>query len=825
MPKKLMYSPESVLKEKDIEFSPIPVFQYKKSLKEEYENGAFSKDALLGIFHDMRCIREFENMLMSVRTNKNYHGIEYMYTGPAHLYVGEESVAVGEAFLLEPEDYIFGSHRSHGEVIAKGLSAIRKLSDADLKTIMTSSFDGRLYNIICQDGEQSDIRKLAVRFLLYGLTAELFGRETGFSMGLGNSMHLFFLPFGIYPNNAIVGGSAPISAGAALYKKLRKQKGVCIANIGDGSIGCGPVFEAMNFAAMDQYNTLWEEGYKGGLPLIFNVIDNGYGMGGQTNGETMAYHNVARLGAGVSPTQLHAERINGLNPLAVIDAYSRKLPVVKKGEGPVLLDVLTYRFCGHAPSDQNAYRTREEIEAWQALDCIKTFGEELVSSGIATASELSQIEDQVISEMITVFRLATDLRVSPRMDYLNVPDCVTRFNFSNQRIPALADGPCEVLGAKAENSRWQKIMKKERFAFYPDGKAVPQSMVYSYRDAIFEPVFSKMYEDPTLIAYGEDVRDWGSAFGVYQGMQESIPYHRLFNSPISESTIVSSAVGYAMCGGRSIIELMYCDFMGRAGDEIFNQLAKWQAMSAGQLLMPVVLRISVGALYGAQHSQDWTSLAAHIPGLKIVYPATPYDAKGLMTTALNGSDPVLFFESQRLYGEGEKFHNAGVPVESYEIPIGQPDVKRAGSDLTIITVGAALYTAIKAADILQDQFNLSAEVIDLRSLVPLDYSILVASVKKTGKVVLCSDACARGSHFNDVARTLTELCFNYLDAPPVLVGAQNGITPCAELERSFFPQPEWIIDAIDQKIIRLNHNNHIRNYTIVAQIERESRGE
>ncbi len=825
MPKKLMYTPESVLHEGDIEFSPIPVFHYKKTLKEEFESGAFSKDDLLGIFHDMCCIREFENMLMSVRTNKNYHGIEYMYTGPAHLYIGEESVAVGEAFLLEPEDFIFGSHRSHGEVIAKGLSAIRKLSETDLEKVMTSSFDGRLYNIICQDSEESDIRKLAVRFLLYGLTAELFGRETGFSMGLGNSMHLFFLPFGIYPNNAIVGGSAPISVGAALYKKLRKKKGVCVANIGDGSIGCGPVYEAMNFAAMDQYNTLWEDGYKGGLPLIFNVIDNGYGMGGQTNGETMAYHSVARLGAGVSPTQLHAERINGINPLAVIDAYSRKLPVVKNGKGPVLLDVLTYRFCGHAPSDQNAYRTREEIEAWQTMDCIKTFGEELVSSGIATSSELSQVKDQVISEIVTAFRLATDLKVSPRMDYLNTPDCVTRFNFSNQRILALADGPCEVLGPKEENSRWQKIMKKERFALYPDGKAVPQSMVYSYRDAIFEPVFNKMYEDPTLIAYGEDVRDWGSAFGVYQGMQESIPYHRLFNSPISESTIVSSAVGYAMCGGRSIIELMYCDFMGRAGDEIFNQLAKWQAMSAGQLLMPVVLRISVGALYGAQHSQDWTSLAAHIPGLKIVYPATPYDAKGLMTSALNGTDPVLFFESQRLYGEGEQFHECGVPVELYEIPIGQPDVKRAGSDLTIITIGAALYTAIKAADILREQYNLSAEVIDLRSLVPLDYSILVSSVKKTGKVILCSDACTRGSHFNDVARTLTELCFNYLDAPPVLVGAQNGITPCAELERSFFPQPEWIIDAIDQKIMKLGHNNSISNYTFVAQVEREKRGE
>ena len=824
MPKSLMYTPDSVLHEGDIEFTPIPVLRYHKTVKEEYDSGAFSKEALLGIYHDMRCIREFENMLMAVRTTKNYHGIEYMYTGPAHLCIGEESVPVGEAFLLEPEDYIFGSHRSHGEVIAKGLSAIRKLPEAELEQIMSSSFGGRLLDIVREGGEESDVRKLAVRFLLYGLMAELFGRETGFSKGLGNSMHLFFLPFGIYPNNAIVGGSAPISAGAALFKKLRKEKGICIANIGDGSIGCGPVFEAMNFAAMDQFHTLWEDGYKGGLPLIFNVIDNGYGMGGQTNGETMAYHSLARLGAGISPNQLHAERIDGTNPLAVIDAYSRKLPLLKNGEGPVLLDVLTYRFCGHAPSDQNAYRTREEIEAWQKIDCIRTFSDALVAAEIATTEEIAQIEKQVITDIVETFRLATDLNVSPRMDCQGDPDFVSRYTFSNLSKPVMAEGPCDVLTPKEANSRWQKIMKKERFALRPDGKKVPQSMLYSYRDAIFEPVFDKMYEDPTLIAYGEDVRDWGSAFGVYQGMNESIPYHRLFNAPISESAIVSSAVGYAMCGGRSVIELMYCDFMGRAGDEIFNQLAKWQAMSAGQIQMPVVLRISVGALYGAQHSQDWTSLVAHIPGLKLVFPATPYDAKGLMTSALNGTDPVLFFESQRLYNDGEQFHAGGVPKESYEIPIGQPDIKRPGSDLTILTIGAALYTAVKAADLLRDQYGLSAEIIDLRSLVPLDYTMLVESVKKTGKVVLCSDACARGSQLNDVARTITELCFNYLDAPPVLVGAQNSITPCAELETGFFPQPEWIIDAVDQKIMKLGVKNPVRHYTAVAQIEREKRG-
>ena len=168
----------------------------------------------------------------------------------------------------------------------------------------------------------------------------------------------------------------------------------------------------------------------------------------------------------------------------------------------------------------------------------------------------------------------------------------------------------------------------------------------SIRDAIFEAIFDKFYEDPTLIAFGEDNRDWGGAFGVYTGMTESLPYHRFFNTPISEGTLVAAAVGYAMCGGRAIPELMYCDFLGRAGDEVFNQLAKWQAMSAGLLKMPVVLRVSCGSKYGAQHAQDWTSLVSHIPGLKVCFPVTPYDAKGMMNAALSGTDPVVFFEAR-----------------------------------------------------------------------------------------------------------------------------------------------------------------------------------
>lgn len=377
---------------------------------------------------------------------------------------------------------------------------------------------------------------------------------------------------------------------------------------------------------------------------------------------------------------------------------------------------------------------------------------------------------------------------------------------------------------KDENPRVKQLKTKVRFAFDDAGKPVPKIKQLGVRDALFEAIIDKFYEDPTLVAYGEDNRDWGGAFAVYRGLTEALPYHRFFNAPISESAIVGSAVGYAMSGGRVIVELMYADFIGCAGDEIFNQMAKWQSMSADILKMPIVLRVSVGSKYGAQHSQDWTALTAHIPGLKVVFPATPYDAKGLMCAALNGTDPVVFFESQRIYDKGEEFHAGGVPAESYEIAIGEPDIKRAGSDVTILTIGAVLYRALEAAKILEEKYGLSAEIIDARSVVPFDYKKVVESVKKTGRIVLVGDACERNSVMRDMASNIAELCFDDLDAPPVVVGSRNWITPAFELEKSFFPQASTIIDAIHEKILPLPGHVAEANFTNIEKMERSKKG-
>ncbi|MEG0146361.1 MAG: thiamine pyrophosphate-dependent enzyme, partial [Clostridia bacterium] len=461
-------------------------------------------------------------------------------------------------------------------------------------------------------------------------------------------------------------------------------------------------------------------------------FNNQYGMGGQTNGETMAYDVLARMGAGFNPNQMHAERVDGYNPLAVIEAYGRKKELLLKGEGPVLLDVLTYRVSGHSPSDSSSYRTKEEIAAWEAQDPIPAYRAQLVEAGVATEDELTQVKQGVLDAILRNFKLAIDDSVSPRMNLDKNPEEIANMMFTNGRVEAFSDAKPDVLMPMEDNFRVQAIAKKERFGLDASGKPVSKNKVYQLRDGLFEAIIDRFYKDPTLVAYGEDVRDWGGAFAVYRGLTEALPYHRLFNSPISESAIVGSGVGYAMAGGRALVELMYCDFLGCAGDEVFNQMSKWQAMSADILKMPVTLRVSVGSKYGAQHSQDWTSLTTHIPGLKVAFPATPYDAKGLMATSLSGTDPVVFFESQRIYDVGEQFHEGGVPAEYYEIPFGKADVKRKGADVTILTFGAVLYRALKAADELKEKYGLEAEIIDARTLVPFDYDTLLESVKKTG---------------------------------------------------------------------------------------------
>lgn len=828
MTKALEIRPEDWFKPGKISFKDIPVCQYNKTIAQEKKN--YTKDDFLAIYHDMLVCHDFETVINEIKLQGKYEDVSYKHPGPAHLSLGQAATAVGAAYNLDMNDFTFGSHRSHSEILAKGLSAIRKLDDGALQKVMEDFFGGATLKVVEQHCKCSNVKDLARHFLIYGAYAEIFARVTGFNKGWGGSMHCFFTPFGIYPNNAIVGGSGPVAPGAALFKLVNDKKGIVLCNIGDASFGCGPVWEGLMFSAMGQFKTLWKEkGYKG-LPILFNCSDNAYGMGGQTAGsskhgylgETMGFGQLARIGAGVDPDQMFSERVNGYDPLAVADAVRRQKEHLLKGEGPALLDVATYRIGGHSPSDASSYRTKEELDVWKNFDPIQQYRDKIVAAKVITAKEADAVKASVHDLVKDMFVLSIDKEISPyeTMDSMFIESVM----FSNKKLESCDEsrkGDADFLQPLAENEQYKKVQKKQRFYADDAGKPYSSMLVYNICDAVFEAMTHRFSKDPTMVAFGEDNRDWGGAYACYRGLTELLPYHRFFNSPISEAAIIGAAVGYALAGGRAVAEIMYCDFIGRCGDELFNQLSKWQAMSGGVLRMPVVVRVSVGFKYGAQHSQDWSSIFNHIPGLKVIYPVTPYDAKGLLNSALSGTDPVICLESQQCYKHGEMFHKGGVPTEYYELPIGEPDVKKQGKDLTIVTLGPILYKALDAAKELE-KYGIDAEVIDLRSINPLNYDMLVESVKKTGKAILLNEAVERGNVMQNVAANLTQLAFDYLDAPITVVGSRNWVSPAAELESKFFPQVSWILDTIHERIVPLKGYTPSINRTL-GELARTSR--
>ncbi len=795
MPKSIPVLPDRFTQAATLPQADIPVYAYNRDMASELaDRGSV---ALREALRHMMIVREFETMLNDFRSTGKYADLEYTYRGPAHLSVGQEASAIGIAMALQAEDHIFGSHRSHGEFIAKGLAAIGQLGANALGDIMQAHDDGRTLRTVQSHlgGQLSgQDKRLAEQFLLFGFLSEIFMCSTGFNRGMGGSMHAFFTPFGTYPNNAIVGGSAGIATGSALHKKLHGH-GISVAISGDGSTGCGPVWEAMNFASMGQYSTLWDTQQSGGLPVLFLFNNNFYAMGGQTIGETMGWDRLSRIGAGIRADALHAETVDGTNPLAVADAVHRQRRRLLRGEGPALLDIECYRYSGHSTSDANAYRSREELKAWQGHDCIVRYADELEKAGLldAGARESMQLGVKQLVRGITELSINSD--TAPPVDIHGTPTLIGDLMFSHGKTT-----PPEVLLDTAidpsTSARVRQQAKKSRKGLDDEGGKISSMRAITLRDALFEPILHHMLHDEQLIAYGEECREWGGAFGVYRGLSDIVPHHRLFNSPISEAAIVATAVGYALEGGRALVELMYADFIGRAGDEIFNQMAKWQSMSGGVLKVPVVLRCSVGSKYGAQHSQDWSSLVTHIPGLKVVYPATPYDAKGLMASALCSDDPVVFFESQRLYDVTERWHGEGVPEAYYTIELGQPQIKRRGEHVTILTIGPSLFPALDAAAQLEAEAGISCEVIDARSLVPFDYDSVLESLAKTGHIIIVSEACERSSFSMTLASNLTRFGFAALKAPPRVLGAPNWIVPGAEMETTYFPQTNDIINII-----------------------------
>ncbi|WP_027938280.1 alpha-ketoacid dehydrogenase subunit beta [Anaeroarcus burkinensis] len=321
----------------------------------------------------------------------------------------------------------------------------------------------------------------------------------------------------------------------------------------------------------------------------------------------------------------------------------------------------------------------------------------------------------------------------------------------------------------------------------------------TYGQALSEAIHEEMVRDESVFVIGEDMGVMGSVFGLTKGFMEEFGANRVIDTPISESGFTGMSVGAAMRGLRPVVELMYVDFTGVCMDPIMNQAAKMRYMTGGQATVPMVIRAPQGAgrRNAGQHSQSLEALFTHIPGLKVVVPATPYDAKGLLKTAIRDDDPVIFLEHKLLYaGKGE------VPEEEYLIPFGQADVKRAGKDVTILTYSREVLFSLQAADELAKE-GIDVEVIDLRSLVPLDWETIAASVKKTHRVVVVQEAPKRGGFGGEIAAQVMEELFDELDAPVERVAGMNVVPPFSPaLEDHIYPRPECIIKGVKKAMGR-----------------------
>lgn len=314
-----------------------------------------------------------------------------------------------------------------------------------------------------------------------------------------------------------------------------------------------------------------------------------------------------------------------------------------------------------------------------------------------------------------------------------------------------------------------------------------------YRDALRQAIREEMARDPSVFCIGEGIAIRGGSYKVTEDLYKEFGLERVIDTPISEASFVGMAVGAAIIGMRPIVEILFVDFTCLAMDQIVNQAAKYRFMSGGQGRVPFVLRTQGGAGNGlaGQHSQSLEAFYYHIPGLHVVMPSTPYDAKGLLKTAIRHDDPVIFIEHKRLYmTEGE------VPEEEYLIPFGVADIKREGQDVTIVTYSHMTLKCLQAAEILAEQ-GISAEVIDLRTLVPLDKACILGSVEKTGRLVVVNEACKRGCVGSDVAAMVVEEAFDYLDAPIVRVAGRNTTIPFnLNLEKVCVPSVEDVVESV-----------------------------
>jgi 2-oxoisovalerate dehydrogenase E1 component len=749
-------------KPKTYNLGKIPAYQYKGSLKEELKADTISASKAIDVLEDMLTIREFEEMIVKLRTGAYESCKGYEYRGPTHVSIGQEATAVGCCAAMNYDDFITSTHRGHGDSLAKGCVAIRGMSEVELKTRIPET----------KASKKKELMEEALEGHVYRAIAELFGKEDGYCKGRGGGMHIADFKAGHLGANAIVGGGVPIATGSAMSSRYFKTGKVTCCFAGDGAYANGVVLEALNWAAMGQFTDPTYTHNPFGLPIVYAVINNHYGFTGRIDGEVAGVSCVARRAAGFSDTNMHAEVVNGMDIMACMSAMRRAVEICRKGEGPVLLEFDTYRNYGHSLGDpRNEYRTKDEEAEWKAVDPIANFEKQLLDCGCITTKKLADLKAKVADRNA---RMAAKAAWSKDPD----PADVIKYMYTDTRVDTVP----EAFATPKVVGEIPAIKRTE------DGQL-------TYKDAIKEALIEEMLRDSRVVQWGEDIAEYGGAFKVTKGLTSAFGRDRVFNSPISEACICGTAVGASMTGLRPVVELMYMDFGLMASDQISNQAAKWHYMSGASIEVPVVYRASVGGGkgYGGQHSQTLESMFAHIPGLYVVYPATPADAKGMLKSAIRDNNPIMFVESQIMYNM-----KGVVPEGEHLVPLGKADIKREGSQVSIVTWGPMLFDALRAADMLAKD-GVSAEVVDIRSLVPLDMETILASVRKTGRCVVTSHCVGIGSFTGEIASRIMAEAFDSLDAPVLRVGAKDGIAPQAySLEDAFLPHDRDIVAAVKQ---------------------------
>ena len=617
---------------------------------------------------------------------------EGLVKGTAHSYVGEEAIASAVGAILRPDDYMASNHRGHGHCIAKG---------ADLQRMM----------------------------------AELMGRDTGYCRGLGGSMHIADLNLNILGANGIVGAAMPLSTGTALAAKLRGTDQVVVAFFGDGGSNQGVFHESLNLAAV------WK------LPVLFICENNQYALSTSYKRTTSARQISDRaIGYGIPGVT-----IDGNNAVEVYHVVAEAVARARAGEGPTLIEALTYRWGQHSlRGNLPDPRPKKELDAWIARDPIK-----LVRQELDRDKRLAEIDAAVEAELDAAIAFA---KASPE--------------------PTVATMEAAVYAP--------------RTAFVEPAAKGDREL--SFTEALNEALAQEMARDDSVFVMGEDVGATGGIFTVTKGLMEKFGDARVRDTPISEATFVGCGVGAAIAGMRPVVEIQIFDFVALTMDMLVNQAAKFRYMLGGGPTVPLVVRGPQGGgiRMAAQHSQSLEAWFTHVPGLVVVAPSTPYDAKGLLVASIREDNPVIFLETKLAYvGAG-----GPVPEELYAIPIGKADVKRIGADVTVLATMAMVPRALTAATQLERE-GIDVEVIDPRTLRPLDTETILASVRKTNRLVIVHEAWTIGGFGAEVAAMVVENAFDYLDAPIVRVDARDVPMPYNDtLELEVIPSVERIAKAI-----------------------------